>query len=593
MRTFYASRSSSYPPGFQSLMQGQQTRVEGLQRHLTGEDRKPLLILLGAVALVLLIACANVANLQLARAGMRRQEISVRGALGASRTRLLRQFLVESLLLAMMAAGLGLAIAGGVTAVIRHTQLPESASINLYTQAVPLLRLPFGKLSLAIGVDGWVLAFTLGLAILTTLLFGLLPAWRGTHPNLAQSLTGSAPRVTSGREQQALRQILLVAEVALGVSLLACAGLLTRSFLHVLRADPGFDAENVLTGVTLLSGQRYQAGEARNRFAEQLVAQLERLPGARAAAVSSILPLDPYDARSAFMMEGTPKPPAEMRASMPVISVSPGYFSASGTPLLEGRIFTADDGPKTGMVAIVNRSFAAKYISGEAVGKRFDLNSWEGDPRPVTIVGVAADTRHGGMEQAPEPEVYLPMAQLPQSGTKILLRAGGNAALLSQAMRNAVTATDPDQPLFDVQTMEDRAQSSEGQRRLTTLLLMLFATLAVLLAAVGVYGVFSYSVAQRAHEIAIRLALGSARSRVLRLVVTEAVWLVAAGGVAGLAGAFLLSRLLRSMLVGVSAHDALSLCVAWLVMTAVGAIASYAPAARASRIDPNALLHAE
>jgi len=517
----------------------------------------------------------------------------VRGALGASRTRLLRQFLVESLLLAMMAAGLGLAIAGGVTAVIRHTQLPESASINLYTQAVPLLRLPFGKLSLAIGVDGWVLAFTLGLAILTTLLFGLLPAWRGTRPNLAQSLTGSAPRVTSGREQQALRQILLVAEVALGVSLLACAGLLTRSFLHVLRADPGFDAENVLTGVTLLSGQRYQAGEARNRFAEQLVAQLEKLPGARAAAVSSILPLDPYDARSAFMMEGTPKPPAEMRASMPVISVSPGYFSAAGTPLLEGRIFTADDGPKTGMVAIVNRSFAARYISGDAVGKRFDLNSWEGDPRPVTIVGVAADTRHGGMEQAPEPEVYLPMAQLPQSGAKILLRAGGNAALLSQAMRNAVTATDPDQPLFDVQTMEDRAQSSEGQRRLTTLLLMLFATLAVLLAAVGVYGVFSYSVAQRAHEIAIRLALGSARSRVLRLVVTEAVWLVAAGGVAGLAGAFLLSRLLRSMLVGVSAHDALSLCVAWLVMTAVGAIASYAPAARASRIDPNALLHAE
>lgn len=593
MRTFYASRRASYPPGFQSLMQGQETRVEGLQQHLTGEDRKPLLILLGAVALVLLIACANVANLQLARAGVRRQEISVRGALGASRSRLLRQFLVESLLLAMMAAAMGFAIAWSVTAVIQRTQLPEAAQINLYTHAAPLMRLPFGKLSLAIGVDGWVLAFTLGLALLTTLLFGLLPAWRGARPDLARSLTGPALRVTSGREQQALRQILLVAEVALGVSLLACAGLLTRSFLHILGTDPGFDAGHVLTGVTLLSGQGYQAGEARNRFAEQLISRLEELPGARAVAISSILPLDPYDLHSAFMVEGAPKPAMGMRPSVPVISVTPDYFRAAGTSLLAGRKFNSGDGPKVGMVAVVNRAFAAKYLSGDALGKRFDLNAWEGDLRPVTIVGVAADARHGGMEQPVEPEVYLPMAQLPQAGMKLIVRADGDVALLSQAMRNAVTATDKEQPLFDVQTMEARAQASLGQRRLTTLLLMLFAMLAVILAAVGVYGVFSYSVAQRSHEIAIRLALGSARSRVLRLVVAQAIWLVAAGGVIGLAGAFFLSRLLRSMLVGVTAHDAVSLCVAWLVMTAVGTVASYAPAAKASRIDPNSLLHAE
>ena len=593
MRTFYASRKASYPPGFQSMMEGQETRVQGLQRHLTGEDRKPLFILLGAVGLVLLIACANVANLQLARAGMRSQEISVRGALGASRTRLLRQFLVESLLLAMIAAVLGFAIAWGVTAVIQHTQLPESAQINLYTQAAPLMRLPFGKLSLAIGVDGWVLAFTLGLALVTTLLFGLLPAWRGTRPNLARSLTGPALRVTSGREQRALRRILLVAEVALGVSLLACAGLLTRSFLHVLETDPGFDAGHVLTGVTLLSGQKYQSEQAQNSFAEQLVARLEDLPGTRAAAISSILPLDRYDARSAFMMEGAPKPPAGVRPSVPVISVTPGYFSAAGTPLLEGRTFNSADGPQMGLVAVVNRAFAARYFSGEAVGKKFDLNWWRGDPRPVTIVGVAADTRHGGMEQASEPEVYVPMAQLPQAAMRILVRADGDVALLSRAMRNAVTATDKEQPLFDVQTMEARAQASLGQRRLTTFLLMLFAILAVLLAAIGVYGVFSYSVTQRAHEIAIRLALGSARAGVLRLVVTEAAWLVAAGAVIGVAGALLLSGVLRSMLVGVTAHDAVSLCLACLVMAAVGLVASYVPAARASRIDPSALLHAE
>jgi putative ABC transport system permease protein len=593
MQTFYAARKSSYPPGFQSLMQGQETRVQGLQRFLTGDDRKPLLILLGAVALVLLIACANVANLQLARAGIRRQEISVRGALGASRTRLLRQFLVESLLLATIAAVLGYAIAWSVTAVVQRTQLPETAQINLYTRAIPLLRLPFGKLSVAIGVDGWVLAFTLGLALLTTLLFGLLPAWRGTRPDLARSLTGPALRITSGREQQALRQILLVSEVALGVALLAGAGLLARSFLHVLQADPGFDASHALTGVTLLSGEKYRSPDAENRFAEQLISRLQGLPGVRAAAVSSILPLDPYDARSAFIMEGAPKPPLGMRPSVPVISVTPDYFPAAGTSLLEGRSFLSGDGPNVAMVAIVNRSFAAKYFAGGSVGKRFDLNSWTGDFRPVTIIGVAADTRHQGMEQPPAPEVYLPMAQLPQAGMKIIVRADGDPALLSQAMRTAVISTDNQQPLFDVQTMQARAQATLGQRRLTTFLLMLFAMLAVLLAAVGVYGVFSYSVTQRAHEIAIRLALGSARTRVLRLVVAEAVRLVAAGGVIGLAGAFFLSRLLRSMLVGVTAHDAISLCIAWLVMTAVGAIASYIPAARASRIDPNALLHAE
>lgn len=593
MQTFYGARKSSYPPGFQSLMQGQETRVESLQRFLSGKDRKPLLILLGAVALVLLIACANVANLQLARAGIRRQEISVRGALGASRSRLLRQFLVESLLLATMAAALGFAVAWGVTAVIQHTQLPETAQINLYTRAIPLLRLPFGKLSVAIGVDGWVLAFTLGLALLTTLLFGLLPAWRGTRPDLGRSLTGPALRVTSGREQQALRQILLVSEVALGVALLSGAAILARSFLHVLEADPGFDPSHTLTGVTLLSGERYRNADAENRFAEQLIARLQGLPGVRAAAASSVLPLDPYDERSAFTMEGVPKPPAGMRPSVPVISVTPGYFAAAGTSLLEGRAFDSQDSPNVGAVAIVNRSFAAKYLSGDPIGKRFDLNLWGGDPRPVTIVGVAADTRHQGMEQPPEPEVYLPMAQLPQPGIKIIVRAEGDPALLSQAMRTAVTSTDDQQPLFDVQTMEARSQASLGQRRLTTFLLMLFAMLAVALAAVGVYGVFSYSITQRAHEIAIRLALGSARARVLRIVVAEAVRLVAAGGILGLAGAFFLSRLLRSMLVGVTAHDAMSLSIAWLVMTAVGALASYLPAARASRIDPNALLHAE
>jgi predicted permease len=606
MRAFYANRALSYPAAMAHLAEGQQTTVASLQRHLTGDDRKPLLILLAAVGLVLLIACANVANLQLARSGARRHETSVRGALGASRVRLIRQFLTESMLLSMMAAGLGLAIAFAITVLVQHVTIPDAPQINLYERAVQLVRLPFGKLSAAISVDGWVLAFTAGIAVLTTLLFGLAPAIRGTRPDLASALQGATLRITSGREQRGLRHALLVAEVGLAIVLLSCAGLLIRSFVHVVGSDPGFDPRDTLTGVTLLSGSRYETGAGMTSFVNGVLPLLSGLPGVKAAAVSSLLPMQPYDERTAIAMDGAPAPPMGFRPSVPVISVTPDYFHAVGTALLKGRALSTGDQDKSMPVAVVNAAFTRKYFhDGEGLGRRFNLYFRGDDHTVVTIVGICADTRHNGLEQPAQAEVYLPMAQYPQPALNLIVRtdaragsvtglmAAGDADLLAKSMREAVLSVDREQPLFDVQTMEQRVSSAVAQRRLTMSLLGLFAGLAVVLSAVGVYGVFSYSVTQRVHEIAIRLALGAARTAVLRLVLVEAVRLIVAGSLLGLLAAFFLGRLLTGWLVGVSPHDGVSLGVACGLMMAVGLGASLVPAAHAARTDLNAVLHSE
>jgi predicted permease len=316
----------------------------------------------------------------------------------------------------------------------------------------------------------------------------------------------------------------------------------------------------------------------------------------QAAAVSSLLPMQPYDERSAIAMDGAPAPPMGFRPSVPVISITPGYFRAVGTALVEGRALNAGDQEKSLPVAVVNVAFTKKYFQGgEGLGRRFNLYFRGDDHTVVTIVGIAADTRHNGLEQPAQAEVYRPMAQYPQPALNLIVRteANADAAGLAKPMRDAVLAVDGEQPLFDVQTMEQRVSSAVAQRRLTMLMLALFAGLAVVLSAVGVYGVFSYSVTQRVHEIAIRLALGAARPEVLRLVMAEAARLIVAGSLLGLLAAFFLGRLLTGLLVGVSAHDAVSLGVACGLMMAVGLGASLVPAAHAARTDLNAVLHSE
>jgi putative ABC transport system permease protein len=593
MLTFFLARTQNYPAGFARMAQGQEAAVEPLQRHIVGDNRKPLLILLVSVGLVLLIACANVANLQLARAASRRHETAVRGALGASRTRLVRQFLIESLILSLFSAVLGLLIAVATTALLRSLQIPDTPQAALYSEVAQMLRLPFGKLTAAIQVDGWVLAFTAGIAFLTTVLTGLVPAVGGTRNDLRNALQSAGLRMTSGREQRLLRHSLLLAEVALAVVLLASAGLLIRSFVNVLRYDSGFDPRNTLTAVTLLNSSRYSTAERREAFVDRLLPKLSALPGVTAVAAASTLPIQPYDLSSAITFEDIPAPPVGMRPAVSVVSVTPDYFRTVGTPIFQGRTFNPSDTALSAPVTIVNRAFANRFFGGDALGKRFHSMAWGPDHAAVTIVGVADDVRHGGLEQDVQPEMIVPMAQLPQSTVSIAVRTAGSPATVANALRQAVWAVDSEQPVFDIETMDQRVSEAIAQRRLIMLLIACFAMLAVVLCAVGVYGVFSYSVTQRMREMGIRLALGASRRGVLRLVVTEAARLILVGGILGVGAALALSRLLSSLLVGVTPHDAMSFSLAWVLMTATALLASAIPAANAARTDLMAVLRSE
>ena len=595
MEAFFQARAKGYPFEMAPFARDRHTVVEPLQRHLTGDDRRPLFILMVSVAAVLLIACANVANLQLARAVSRRHETALRGALGASRLRLIRQFLVESLVLSLLAAALGLAIAFIVTSVIRQAGTLEGAQVS--SPAAQLLRLPFGKVSASIAVDGWVLAFAVGLALLTTLLFGLAPAIGGARSDLRSALQSAAMRISSGRDQRLLRHSLLIVEVGLAVVLLTSAGLLIRSFVNVLSYGSGFDPSNTLSGVTLISGQNYDATKERIwSFVDQVLPRLQALPGVQAAALASALPLETTFDNSAITPAGIPAPPIGTWPTVSLISITPDYFRVVGTPILEGRWFNIDDREGAALVAIVNRAFAKQFFKGNALGKRFNTNIGGGSAyefKTRTIVGIAGDVRHGGLEQEIQPEAFVPMAQVPLGRISIALRTWNNPASLSNAMRKAVTAADAKQPVFDIETMEERLSSATAQRRLIMLLICSFALLAVILSAVGVYGVFAYSVNQRRHEMGIRLALGASRNGLLRLVVMQAARLIVLGGVLGAGAALLLSRLLASLLVGVKPHDPVSFWTAWALMTIVALIASSLPAADAARTDLLSVLHSE
>ncbi len=593
MLTFLLARTRNYPAGFAHMAQGQEVVVEPLQRHIMGDNRKPLLILLFSVGLVLLIACANVANLQLARATSRQHETAIRGALGASRMRIVRQLLVESLILSLFSAALGLLISFVISTLVRHLQLPESPQGVLGSRMTQLLRLPFGKLSASIEMDGWVLVFTAGVAFLTTVLSGLVPAIGGSRTDLRNALQSSALRITAGREQRLLRNSLLLAEVGLAVVLLASAGLLVRSFVNVLDYDSGFDPHNTLSGITLLSSSRYPSEDSIRTFVDRLSPRLSGLPGVTAVAATSLLPIQANEMSGGITFEGVPAPPVGMRPTVSMVSVTPDYFRAVGTPIFQGRAFDPSDTAKSIPVTIVNREFSKRFFAGDALGKRFHSMAWGPEHPPVTIVGVADDVRHGGLEQDVQPEMFLPIAQLAQNSINIVLRTANNPSLLANALRSAVTAVDPDQPVFDIETMDQRVSEAVAQRRLIMLLITCFALLAVVLCAVGVYGVFSYSVTQRMHEMGIRLALGASRVGLLRLVVIEAGRLIVLGGIFGVGAALAVGRLLSSLLVGVTSHDALTFTLAWVLMTTVALLASTVPAANAARTDLVAVLHAE
>ena len=589
LKLFEENRVKDYGPFFANWAEGRRILAQPLQRYLTGDDREPLLILLGCVAAVLLIACANVANLQLARTVSREPEMALRGALGAGRLRLIRQALVENLTLSAIASVLGLAIAAAVTWLIHQSGAP--GEFNSGSPVADLLQAPFGKLSAAVEVNGWVLAFTAGLALLTTILFGLAPAIASSRTDLRTTLQGAARGVSSGRQQRRLRSALLASEIGLAVLLLTSAGLLIRSFAHVLQSGTGFDSRQCLTAKM----QRNLSEEPvkTRAFAQQLMPQVQVLPGVKVAAIGSALPLEDNGRTRTLAFGDGPPLPVGQRPEAYIISISPEYFAATGTRLLRGRTFTYQDNAAAVPVAIVNQAFARKYFNGNALGKQFRINNGHGIFIPNTAVGIVEDVRYDGLEADVRPVIYLPFDQAPYGEVNILLRTSVEAASLTAAMRKVVIDTDPTQPLFDVATMASRLSQSLAQRRLILLLIVSFAALAMVLAGIGVYGVFTYWVSQRRKEMAIRLALGSSRPELLRLTVSQAMRLILAGGVIGIAGAWFLDRLLASMLVGVKVHDPVSLSLAWALMTLIALVGSYVPARNAARTNAISILHSE
>ena len=552
-----------------------------LTKAAAAEVRTPLLVLFAAVGLVLLIACANVANLFLARATTRQGELSVRKALGASRSRLVRQMLTESVMMALVGGGLGLLMAA-----LGQSFMAKAASLLPRNLASPTAAAHIASA----GIDLWVLAFTLAVSGLTTILFGLAPTLWATRGEMNSSLKGEGRRSTAGRTQSYMRDGIVVAEVALAVILLVSAGLLIRSFLHLMTVDRGFDPQNVLTLTISLPDSRYQSARSMIEFEEQALDRLRVVPGVKSAGGVFGLPLGNGAIGGDFTVEGEPPPALGSRPFIATKAVAAGdYFRAIDIPLLRGRYFDAHDSEAAPHVVIVSQSLARHYWPlDKAIGKR--LKPGFSDDAWCTVVGVVGDTKQYSLGEPSSPAMYLPYAQAPatflmQDITFVLRADSGPLALASEA-RRAVQAVDPDLPVFDVAAMDQLVYRSASAPRFNTALLGVFAALALVLAAVGIYGVMSYAVAQRTHEIGVRVALGAEASDILRQVVGQGMLPAVIGIATGTAGAWGVTRFLSSLLFGVRPTDPMTFTLVPVILAAVGVLACLLPARRATKVDP-------
>jgi predicted permease len=553
---------------FPGSNQGWGIAIQPLHEELVGRTRTTLWVLLGTVFFVLLIACVNVANLLLARATAREREIAVRSALGARRGRIVRQLLTESLLLATVggAAGILLAkLAIGALRVMGPEQLPRLQAVS---------------------IDGQILLFTLALTLLTGVLFGLAPALQAGRINLNELLKEGGRSGAGGRRQRRLRDALVIAEVALALVLLVGAGLLMRSFWKLQQADPGFNAERVLTASLTLPGARYREAPKMAAFQEQLLERLSALPDVQAVGLTSDLPWTGYDENAGFTIEGRVSPPNDEPGARYHFA-SADYFRAAGVPLVEGRFFNAADRQGARPVVLINQSMASRYWPDEsAVGKRFTFSSQPAEADWFTIVGVVGDVKDFPTSPAAVPAFYWSMLQRPPRQLILAVRTGAEPLNLVEAVRNEVRALDQDLPLADVQTLATIATAAVAGQRFTLWLVGLFALTALVLAAVGIYSVLSYLVAQRTHEIGIRVALGAQTHDVLRLVIGQGMVLALSGEALGLAGAFGLTRLIQKLLYGVSATDPWTFSAIALLLGTVALMACYIPARRAMKVAP-------
>jgi putative ABC transport system permease protein len=570
---------------------GHGVRAVSLHEDTVGNFRLALLVLFGAVSFVLLIACANVANLLLTRAAARQNEMAIRTALGARRWRLIRQMLTESLLLSGLGGGLGLLLA-----VWLIDLLPKIKAIN-----VPRLE--------EVNLDGRVLLATIGFSVLTGVLTGIVPAWRNSGFRLNQWIS-EGTRGSSGPGRRRIGSTLVVLEFALAMILLVGGGLMLKSFVRLVRVDPGFDPHQVLRLDLALPGLRYREARQQMAFYEQLIDRLKGLPGVESVGATTRTPLNPGDNWAGFVIEGRPEPPPGQQQQAALRSVSNDYFRTLKIPLRRGRFFSEADArvslplirwyeqqpypahfnePQPVPTVIINERMASLYWPGEdPVGRRLRIiaSPW------LTVVGVVGDVHHQALNSQPNPEMYLSHLQEPNGFLAVMMRVTGDPLSLAPAVREQVRALDKDQPLT-IATMDQVLSNSVAGQRFNALLLGLFGGLALVLAMVGVFGVINYSVSQRTHEIGIRLALGAQRRDVFRLVVGHGLVLALLGIGIGSGGAIALTRLLTSLLYGVSPTDVETFVIVSLLLTIVALLACYIPARRATKVDPLVALRYE
>jgi len=540
--------------------------------------RPAILVLFGAVMFVLLIACANVANLFLVRGASRTKEVALRIALGASRGRIISQMLTESFVLAVLGGVLGLALAvagiGGMSRLIPADML-SGATVNL---------------------NGAVLLFAACVVALASFIFGLAPALHSTKPDVQSELKEGGRGSSAGAGQNQLRAALATAEISLALILLVGAGLMMKSLYRLLAVDPGFRPERVLTMGMDLRTQQYSKDPAVLNFWQQVLDKVRVLPGVEAAAVGTVIPLTDSHSRSDVTIEGMALPTPGNYPHPDVHIVSPGYITTLGIPLLRGRTFTDADDEKAPLVGMINAVTARRFFPKEdPVGKRFMFGhpSAKNAPKWCTIVGVVSDTKLYGLANPARLEVYVPLRQDAASEMTLLVKSGADPAALTSAIREAVQSIDKDQPLFAISTMKELVSNSVATRRMTLVLLGLFSGLALVLGGIGIYGVISYSVAQRTHEIGIRMALGAPRRDVFRLVVGQGLKLAGIGIAIGIAGALGLARLMSSLLYGISATDFETFAGVSILLALVALLACFIPAQRAMRVDPTVALRHE
>ena len=533
-----------------------------LRETIVGDVQRPLLVLLGAVGFVLLVACANVANLLLARGSARHGELSVRSALGAGRARLIRQLVTEAILLGFAGGIMGLALAyGGTLALIaaRPADLPRIDEIRL---------------------DGTVVLFTLGAAVITSLIFGLIPAFQATNAHLLRGLQESGRGHAGGRSQR-LRASLVVAEMAMAVVLLTGAGLMIRSFVALTQVDPGFQPGGAMSLRLSFQGAGYKDGDEVRRRVDQVIERLRALPGVTAVAASNILPLAGAGGMNDFAVEGAPPPPPDVNQEIAVASATPDYFKAIGAPLKRGRLFNDLDQPKSAPVVLINEAGVRRWFPNQdPIGKRV----LSGGPRD--IVGVVGDVLQRTPGQPAIPQLFMPYTQRTSRTIRLVVRTEGDPLAIASSVREQIRVLDPNVPLAQAIPLRDMVSRSVARPRFYMSLLTLFAAVALLLSATGIFGVMSYSVAQQSKEIGIRMALGARAIDVLRSVVGRALTLAGIGVVAGVAAALILGGIIRNQLFGVTVFDPATLVTVIVVLLASAALASLLPASRAARIDP-------